>query len=147
VVGVEQLNHLTGPGEWLHKLLPMELTGMTSFEPHGSLQEWLKSKERFDGQDYNFTYTGQAERNRSGSFENPSPGWSPIRNSKRRRCRSPPDVCVTGGCWWDLTTRRWSSPGTRARPDHAPDVCAGTGAVPLLEAGALFLGEDDRSPA
>jgi hypothetical protein len=71
VVGVEQLNHLTGPGEWLQKLLPMQLTDMTSLAPHPELQSWLQSKERFDGKDYEFNHTGQVGRNRSGSFESP----------------------------------------------------------------------------
>jgi hypothetical protein len=70
VVSVEQLNHLTGPGEWLQKLLPMQLTGMTSLKVHPELRAWVRSNERVDGREYDFTY-GQVGHNRLPTFENP----------------------------------------------------------------------------
>jgi len=40
VVGVEQLVHLNGC-EWLHRLLPVEVTGLTTVASHPQLQDWL----------------------------------------------------------------------------------------------------------
>lgn len=59
VVGLEQINHLNGPGDWLKQLLPIETTGMTSLASHEELQRWLTSKQRFDGTDYDFTISSR----------------------------------------------------------------------------------------
>jgi len=72
VVGMEQLNHLAGPGEWLRRLLPMDTAGMGSVTAHSELQNWVSSRERFDGADYEFTSSGQAgRRSQSATFDNP----------------------------------------------------------------------------
>jgi hypothetical protein len=52
IVGVEQINHFSGPGEWLRRLLPAEITGITTNVPHAALQNWLTSRQGFDGHDY-----------------------------------------------------------------------------------------------
>lgn len=49
VVGIEQINHLSGPGEWLKQLLPVEVTGMTSLAAHEELHKFVTSAKRFDG--------------------------------------------------------------------------------------------------
>jgi len=49
IVGLEQINHLSGSGEWLRQLLPVEVTGMKSVTSHDELQSWLASRQRFDG--------------------------------------------------------------------------------------------------
>ncbi len=51
VVGVEQVNHFAGPGEWLRRLLPAEITGISTNVPHAGLQNWLTNRQRFDGRD------------------------------------------------------------------------------------------------
>lgn len=45
IVGVEQINHLTGPGAWLAQVLPATLNSMTSLNtgPQNELQRWLNS--------------------------------------------------------------------------------------------------------
>ena len=48
IVGLEQINHLSGSGEWLKQLLPVEVTGMKSVTAHEELQSWLASSQRFD---------------------------------------------------------------------------------------------------
>ena len=55
VVGVEQLNHLTGPGEWLKRLLPMELDGISPVTANNAFEEWVKGSKRFDGANYDFS--------------------------------------------------------------------------------------------
>jgi hypothetical protein len=57
VVGLEQINHLSGPGEWLKQLLPCEITGVTSIASLGQLQTWLTNRQRFDGTEYDFSRT------------------------------------------------------------------------------------------
>jgi len=52
VVGLEQINHLSGPGEWLRQLLPMEANGVTSLAVHGELQTWLMTRVRYDGSQF-----------------------------------------------------------------------------------------------
>ncbi len=52
VVGLEQINHLSGPGEWLKQLLPIEPSGMKTVTAHPDVQSWLASRKRFDGSDY-----------------------------------------------------------------------------------------------
>jgi hypothetical protein len=52
VVGVEQLNHFSGPGEWLRRILPAEITGLNTNAAHAGLQNWLTNRQRFDGRDY-----------------------------------------------------------------------------------------------
>jgi hypothetical protein len=64
VVGLEQINHLSGPGGWLKQLLPMEATGVTSLAIHGELQTWLVSRVRFDGGQFSSAAT--PSRNPSG---------------------------------------------------------------------------------
>lgn len=54
VVGIEQLNHLSGPGEWLARLLPAEITGLNTAPVTRELQEWVAGPRRFDGRDYRF---------------------------------------------------------------------------------------------
>jgi len=51
IVGVEQINHFSGPGEWLRRLLPAEITGLNTNATHAALQTWMTSRERFDGRD------------------------------------------------------------------------------------------------
>ena len=41
MVGLEQLNHLTGPGEWLRLVLPFEAKEMRMAQTHAALQQWL----------------------------------------------------------------------------------------------------------
>lgn len=55
IVGLEQLNHLTGPGEWLRQLLPCEVTGVTTLAVHSELETWLESRARFNGSEYEFS--------------------------------------------------------------------------------------------
>ncbi len=52
IVSLEQINHLSGSGEWLKQLLPCEVTQMTTLASHGQLQEWLRGDQRFDGTAY-----------------------------------------------------------------------------------------------
>ena len=52
IVGLEQINHLSGSGAWLKQLLPVEAAGMTSVSSHDELQSWLTSKKRFDGSNH-----------------------------------------------------------------------------------------------
>src|SRR5262245_5266284 len=73
IVGIEQLNHLTGPGEWLRQLLPCDVTGMTSLSSHGDLQEWLESKRRFDGSEYDFASPTSGSTRRSPSVAGYNP--------------------------------------------------------------------------
>ena len=73
IVGVEQLNHLTGPGDWLRQLLPMDLTTMKSVASHEALQNWVTGKQRFDGRPYNFSGTV-----RSGRAVSTSSGKNPF---------------------------------------------------------------------
>jgi len=72
VVGIEQLNHLNGPGEWLRQLLPVNFTDMTRLASHPELQAWLASSQRIDGRDYNFVSVLRSGRNATTStFPNP----------------------------------------------------------------------------
>lgn len=67
VVGIEQLNHLDGPGEWLKRVLPVEVTGLGTLADHSTLHEWLRSRGRYDGRDYSFTGTTRAGRSVSAN--------------------------------------------------------------------------------
>jgi hypothetical protein len=72
VVGLEQINHLSGPGEWLRQLLPCDVTGMTSLSTHGELQTWLMGRQRINGTDFDFTTTTrQGQRKGATSGVNP----------------------------------------------------------------------------
>ena len=72
IVSIEQLNHLTGPGEWLRQALPADLTAMNQVPPRSDLQDWLASKQRFDGRDYTFTGTTRTGRTvTTGTYQNP----------------------------------------------------------------------------
>lgn len=51
IVSLEQINHLSGSGEWLKQLLPCEVTGMTTLDRHSELQNWLTSGTGIDGRD------------------------------------------------------------------------------------------------
>ena len=78
IVGVEQLNHLTGPGEWLRQLLPIDLTSMKSSASHEDLQRWVTGKQRYDGRPYSFSGTVHSGRvvttgNGKNPFENLEP--------------------------------------------------------------------------
>lgn len=64
IVGLEQVNHLSGSGEWLRQLIPVEATGMKSVSTHEALQSWLNSGRRFDGAAYD---RSKDRRNRNGS--------------------------------------------------------------------------------
>jgi hypothetical protein len=55
VVGVEQVNHFAGPGEWLRRILPAEITGLSTNAAHAGLQNWLTNRQRFDGRDISST--------------------------------------------------------------------------------------------
>jgi hypothetical protein len=57
IVGLEQINHLSGPGEWLKQLLPCDVTGMTTIASLGELQTWTAGKQRVDGTEYDFSRT------------------------------------------------------------------------------------------
>ena len=67
IVSVEQLNHFTGPGEWLHRVLPAEVTGLGSAAAHTALQTWLTGRKRFDGRDYSFVGATRTGRNVAGN--------------------------------------------------------------------------------
>ncbi len=67
IVGLEQINHLSGSGEWLKQLLPVEAAGMTSVSSHDELQSWLTSKKRFDGS------THDSSKARKAGPQNPPP--------------------------------------------------------------------------
>jgi hypothetical protein len=72
VVGLEQINHLSGPGEWLKQLLPCEVTGMTSLASHPELQSWVSGRQRVTGVDHDFLLTKpQGQRNSPPSSGNP----------------------------------------------------------------------------
>jgi hypothetical protein len=72
VIGLEQINHLSGSGEWLRQLLPGEITGMSTLAAHGELHEWVASEKRFDGTDYEFPTVAKAGRPApAGSGVNP----------------------------------------------------------------------------
>lgn len=72
VVGLEQINHLSGPGEWLKQLLPCEVTGMTSLASHPELQSWVAGRQRVTGTDHDFSITKpQGQRNSPPSSGNP----------------------------------------------------------------------------
>jgi hypothetical protein len=72
IVGVEQMNHLTGPGDWLRQVLPMDLTTMKSVNSSESLQSWVAGKQRFDGRPYYFSGTMRSGRAvTTGSGRNP----------------------------------------------------------------------------
>ena len=53
IVGVEQITHVNGT-EWLRRLLPCDLTGMTTVPAHAGLQEWLRTDQRIDGRSYSY---------------------------------------------------------------------------------------------
>jgi hypothetical protein len=72
VVGLEQINHLSGPGEWLKQLLPCEVIGMTSLASHPELQSWVSGRQRANGVDHDFLLTrAQVQRNSPPSGGNP----------------------------------------------------------------------------
>jgi hypothetical protein len=71
IVGLEQINHLSGPGEWLRQLLPCEATGMASLRLHPELQEWVASRRRIDGSDYDFSETIKSGKSPSVGSGNP----------------------------------------------------------------------------
>jgi hypothetical protein len=72
VVGLEQINHLSGPGEWLKQLLPCEVTGMTSLASHEELQNWVAGKQRFNATEFDFSaITRKGQRNPLPSGGNP----------------------------------------------------------------------------
>jgi hypothetical protein len=78
VVGLEQINHLSGPGDWLKQLLPCEVTGMTSLSSHGEIQSWVAGKQRFNGADFDFsTTTRKGQQNPAPSGVNPFTKLSP----------------------------------------------------------------------
>ena len=49
IVGLEQMSHLSGSGEWLRQVLPAEPTGVTTVTDHSAIQDWLTSDRRFNG--------------------------------------------------------------------------------------------------
>src|SRR5207249_572410 len=61
VVGVEQIIHVNG-AEWLHDLLPCELTDLRTVADHSELQRWLNS---------GLSRTGQSIYDVSISIDNP----------------------------------------------------------------------------
>ena len=82
VVGVEQFNHFSGPGEWLGRMLPAEITGISTNVAHAGLHSWLTNRSRFDGRVASSsaatTPSAQVRTNRrmpiinpSGTFQNP----------------------------------------------------------------------------
>ncbi len=52
IVSLEQLNHLSGPGEWLKSVLPVEASGIGASSGHAALQQWVSSSKRFDGSSF-----------------------------------------------------------------------------------------------
>lgn len=74
IVGLEQINHLSGSGEWLKQLLPVDVAGMTAVSAHDGLQAWVASDRRFDG---SARYADRANR---GNNRNPPPMSSPFSN-------------------------------------------------------------------
>lgn len=52
IVGLEQLNHLSGPGSWLKPVLPIEPAGIGASSGHAALQQWVSSSKRFDGSNF-----------------------------------------------------------------------------------------------
>lgn len=73
IVSLEQINHLSGPGEWLKQLLPCEVTGMTSLASHGEIQEWLAGQLRFDGVDSQFDSVSRRNQPRGASAPSANP--------------------------------------------------------------------------
>ena len=75
IVGLEQINHLSGSGAWLKQLLPCEVTEMTSLGSHGELQQWLTSKAGVDGTESRNTGRVGLQRTRGAE-----PGLDPYAN-------------------------------------------------------------------
>ena len=48
IVGVEQITQVNG-NEWLHRLLPCALTGLTTVGSHPEIQDWLQSEAELEG--------------------------------------------------------------------------------------------------
>ncbi|HXJ72928.1 MAG TPA: hypothetical protein VNM37_08745, partial [Candidatus Dormibacteraeota bacterium] len=55
IISVEQINHFNGPGEWMRRMLPAEVTSLGTTGDHAALQSWITSRKRFDGRDYSYT--------------------------------------------------------------------------------------------
>src|SRR6185436_2727600 len=72
IVSVEQIIHVNG-NEWLRQLLPCELTSMATVQNHASLQQWLKSNRRNDGQEraYRPLLSGGRRTSFSSDLANP----------------------------------------------------------------------------
>ena len=49
IVGLEQVSHLSGSGEWLRQVLPAEPTSVMTVTDHSAIQDWLSSDRRFNG--------------------------------------------------------------------------------------------------
>ncbi|MEY2411382.1 MAG: hypothetical protein QOF48_4052 [Verrucomicrobiota bacterium] len=62
IVSVEQVNHFIGPGEWLQRVLPVELASLGPSPQHAALQDWLTSRKRYDGHDYSFSGSSRVGR-------------------------------------------------------------------------------------
>ena len=48
VVGVEHANHVIG-NDWLRRLLPCDISSLTTLSDHAELQEWVTGKRRGRG--------------------------------------------------------------------------------------------------
>jgi len=68
IVGLEQLNHLTGPGEWLRQVLPAEPVGIATATAHDGIQDWLTSKRRFNGLDHDYASDTPSRRKQQGGI-------------------------------------------------------------------------------
>jgi len=91
IVGLEQINHLSGSGEWLKQLLPVDAAGMTAVTAHDGLQAWVTSDLRFDGA------SRYAERANRGNNRNPPPMSSPFeRLPNDAEFESAPIQAITG---------------------------------------------------
>jgi len=71
IVGLEQINHLSGPGEWLKQLLPCDVAGMTSLSTHDELQTWVAGPKNVTGQNYDFTGTTRSSPRHQALAANP----------------------------------------------------------------------------
>jgi hypothetical protein len=136
VVAVEQVSHVNGT-EWLRRLLPCEVTGLTTVTEHAALQDWLKSDERIDGRFYSGSPSPQFTTQ-------PAPA-QPWQQQPQRR-GSNPNVPPSAGV----------NPFERVLPDAKFDqaplqvasvnlrgarVVAGTAAQPLIVSGRRGRGQ------
>ncbi len=73
IVGVESVTDVAG-NEWLRRLLPCEVSGVTTLAAHRELQEWVRSAKSADGREVSridLSPTTPEGRKKAGKVSNP----------------------------------------------------------------------------